>query len=70
MPSLLEKILIEETALINNILSYNNRIVRESIEIRLLEEVINKEDGARLNNGWMPWLESLKASNTAELYEH
>lgn len=62
-------LLFEETALMCNISSYHNRLVRESLEFQLSEQVINKEDGAKLSNVWLPVLESLKASNTGQRHK-
>lgn len=41
-----------------------------SLEIKLTEDVLNKEDGARSSNAWLPMLEPLKCKNTAAFYEH
>lgn len=37
----------------------------ESLEIQLIKDIINKKDGARLNNAWLPALEQWRGSSTA-----
>lgn len=60
-------ILFDYTKILGKSSSYDRRIVREAIEIRLVEEVINKEDRARLSALWLPALELLKVMVSASV---
>lgn len=49
-----------ETQIVADISSYDVLMARESLETRLQAEAFNKEDGAELNDLWLPVLEILK----------
>lgn len=61
-------ILLGDMTILYRSTSYEKRLVREATEIYLAEDVINKEDGTRLSNAWLPTLELVKVVRPAAAF--
>lgn len=59
-------IFLNNTQILANISSYDVTVARESVEICLQADAINKEDRARLNDSSLPLLEILKEEAKTE----
>lgn len=55
------KISFQDTTVLNKSSTWGTKMIMEFLEIFLCTDIINKEDGARLNSAYLPALDLLKS---------